>query len=285
MDHRWQPVEQDSKRTVAIIWQPVASPLQMVTETHSDGIDISAFVVRCNHGPSEGSVAVSWHLELYEVDQPQPGHIVEFRAGGAMIWWGVIEALTDYRLSSGQKSLTLTLRSRDASPHWRSIRRVTGIYPVATPLSVIARDVAYSAGLTDAEISIGETSVATVHSNTQLADLTAWEMLEQVGEPLGAQPMIDARGRLKIISRDIARPADIILATERILSINSAKSRPPITTVRIKWLDPNLTKVSQQNQMLATANITAGFFQLTQKKNLLFSEDGSQRAENTHMVV
>ena len=227
MDNRWQPVNQDSIRDSTIIWHPLATPLQMVAGTDSDGVDISAYVTKASHSASEGNVTVTWHLELYEADQPQPGQIIEFRLDDQLLWWGLIEALTDYRLSSGQKSLTLTLRSRDASPHWRNIRRVTEIYPVATPLSVIARDIAYTLGLTDAEIGFGETSVTTVHSNTQLADLTAWEMLEKLAQPLGVQPLVDARGVLKVISRDIARPADIILDVDRILSVTAARSRPP----------------------------------------------------------
>ncbi|WP_177198068.1 hypothetical protein [Nitrosomonas communis] len=224
-------------------------------------------------------------MELYEIDQPQPGQIIECRLDGQLLWWGMIESLNDYRLSSGVRSLTLTLRSRDASSHWRNVRRVTEIYPVATPLSVIARDIAYTLGLTDAEIGFGETSVTTVHSNTQLADLTAWEMLEKLAEPLGVQPFVDARGVLKTISRDITRPADIVLTTERIISVTAAKSRPLLTAVKVRWLDPNLTKVSQQDQILASINITAGFFQLKQTKRVSFSEDETQRAENTYLVI
>ncbi|SFL93504.1 hypothetical protein [Nitrosomonas communis] len=285
MNHRWQPFAQDSVKNIAIIWHPTATPLQMVEGTHADGVDISAFVTRASHSAAEGNVTVTWHLELYEVDQPQPGQIIEFRLDDQLLWWGVIESLNGYRLSSGVRSLTLTLRSRDASPHWRNVRRVTEIYPVATPLSVIARDIAYTLGLSDAEIGFGETSVTTVHSNTQLADLTAWEMLEKLAEPLGVQSFVDARGVLKTISRDITRPVDIVLTTERIISVTAAKSRPPLTAVKVRWLDPNLTKVSQQDQLLASINITAGFFQLKQKKRIAFSEDETQRAENTYLVI
>lgn len=285
MDTRWQPIGQDSLVNYSIFWHPQATPLQMVEDSHSDEINISEFVTRASHGARDGAVTVTWHLELYENDQPQPGQIIEYRLEGILLWWGIIEALTDYRLSSGQKSLTLTLRTRDASPYWRNIRRISDIYPVATPLSVIARDIAASLGLTSPEIGFSDTATTTVHSNTQLADLTAWEMFEKLAEPLGLAPLVDARGVLKVISRDITRPSDIILTTERINSVTGAKSRPPITAVRIKWLDPHLTKVSQQDQLLATATITAGFFQLKQKKRVSFSDDETQRAENTYLVI
>jgi hypothetical protein len=257
----------------------------MVTGTHTDGVALTAFVSRVSHSASDASVTLNWHQELNGAAQPQPGTLLELRLDGQLLWWGVIEALNDYRLSSGTRTLALTARSRDASTWWREIRRVSALYPVATPLSVIARDIAVSLGLTDSEIAFGESAATTVHSNTQLADLSAWEMLEKIWNPLGQSPFIDARGVLKTISRDLSRAADIVLTNERIIAIGAAKSRPPLTLVRIKWLDPHLTKVSQQNQKLAAETITAGYFQIHQKKYIQFSADGTQRAENTYLVI
>jgi hypothetical protein len=285
MDTRWQAVTQDTSRAAQVWHHPTATPVQMVTATHTDGVDLTAFVSRVSHSASDASVTLNWHQELNGAAQPQPGTLLELRLDGQLLWWGVIEALNDYRLSSGTRTLTLTARSRDASTLWREIRRVSALYPVATPLSVIARDIAASLGLTDSEIAFGESAATTVHSNTQLADLSAWEMLEKIWHPLGQSPFIDARGMLKTISRDISRAADIVLANERIIAIGAAKSRAPLTLVRIKWLDPHLTKVSQQNQKLAAETITAGYFQIHQKKHIPFSADGTQRAENTYLVV
>lgn len=286
MDNRWSDgFAQDSKKDIKVYWHPTATPVQLVIGTHTDSVDISPYVTRASQSPREGSVTVTWHLELYEIDQPRPGQIIEFRMHGIVLWWGIIESLNDYRLSSGVKSLTFTLRSRDASPYWRSVRGVTRLYPVATLLHVIARDIAYMIGLTDPEIGFGNTTVSTVHSNTQLADLTAWDAFEILAQPLGVEPFVDARGVLKVISRDITRPSDYYLSTARLISVTASSFRPPITAVRIKWLDPKLTKVSQQNQVLGNASITAGFFQIKQKKRIQFSDDNTQRAENTYMVI
>lgn len=285
MDMSWQPYTQDNVRAAQVWHHPSATPLQMIMETHADGVNLTVFASRITHSAGEASVTLNWHQELNGSAQPQPGTLLEIRLNGQLLWWGVIEALNDYRLSSGTRTLTLTARSRDASPLWREVRRISSLYPVATPLSVIARDIALSLGLTEGEITMGDTSATTVHTNTQLADLSAWEMLEKIWNPLGLSPFMDARGRLKTISRDITRPADIELTAERIISVGAAKSRPSLTAVRVKWLDPHLTKVSQQAQMLANATITAGYFQIRQKKNVQFSNDGTQRAENTYLVV
>ena len=285
MDARWQPLARDSIRAASVWHHPSATPLQMVSGTHSDGVNLTAFASRISHSASEASVTLNWHAELNGAAQPQPGTLLELRLDGQLLWWGIIEALNDYRLSSGTRSLTVTARSRDASPLWRELRRVSALYPVATPLSVIARDIALSLGLTGAEILFGDSAATTVHSNTQLADLSAWEMLAKIWQPLGREPLVDARGVLKTISRDISRAADIVLTAEQIIAIGAAKSRPPLTLVRVKWLDPNLTKVSQQSQKLAAETITAGYFQIHQKKHVQFSADGTQRAENTYLVI
>ena len=47
---------------------------------------------------------------------------------------------------------------------WRNVPRVTDIYPTATPLAVIARDVAESLGLTGAEMLLPASSGYTIHS-------------------------------------------------------------------------------------------------------------------------
>ena len=118
----------------------------------------------------------------------------------------------------------------------------------------------------------------TVHSNTQLADLSAWDMLEQIYLPGGNAPFVDARGRLKTISRDVSRPAAVVLTEDRTIAVTGARNRPAVNIVRVRWLDPNLTRVEQQDQVLANATITAGFFQLEQNKDISFSDDPTQRA-------
>lgn len=285
MDLRWSPVGSDTKRNTSTWYHPSATPLEMVTGTHVDGIDLSEFATRLSHSASEGQVTLSWHRELDGAAQPKPGHILELREGGMTLWWGIIEGLNDYRLSSGQRVLNVLARSRDASPFWRETRRISELYPVGTPLHFISSEVAESVGLTAPEMMIPESSNCTVHSNTQLADLTAWEMLEKLNAPQGLSPFVDAIGRLKFISRDILRASDAVLTDERLLSVSAAKARPPLTAIKLKWLDPNLSKVIQQAQQLAAETITAGYFQIKQRKEILFSADGRQRAENTYLVI
>src|SRR5574337_2090 len=157
---------------------------------------------------------------------------------------------------------------------------------MATRLEMIARDVAEDVGMIDTEIALPPILYAVPHSNVQLADLAAWDMLESLLLPAGISPWIDGLGRLRARSRDIMRAADVALTEDRIVAVTGGRSRPPISSVQVKWLDPLLTEVAQQDQALANANITAGFFQLKQNQDVYWSEDRkSTRLNSSHHSI
>lgn len=286
MDISWTPVPLDSKRNTTVFFHTAASPLTVLLGTSVSGVEITQFCSSVRQSPQEVTVGLAWHDELYGVNQPKHGQILEIKLQGVSFWIGVIDSITDYHLASGQKSMSIVARSRDATPMWRDTRRITDIYPVGTPLNYIAKQVAYGIGLTDPEILSLYVPGYTAHSNTQLADVTPWQMFTTLMQPSGLEPYVDAKGRLKNISRDTVRSADIVLTDNtRLLNVSGSRARAPITEVKIKWLDPNLTEVSQQDRSLDNATITAGFFKLVQKKDVKFSSDNTQRARNTHLVI
>jgi hypothetical protein len=285
MDVTWDPYPLDSGRTTTVFVHS-ASPLDVLRGVSLEPVEITQFCTSVRQSPGEVSVGLAWHDELYGANQPKYGQVLEIRLEGRSFWIGIIQAINDFRLSSGQKSMTIVARSRDTSPLWRETRRLTDLYPVSTPLDYIARQICYGIGLTDFEIGTLNIPGYTVHSNTQLADLPPWQMFTVLMQPSGLEPYVDARGRLKSISRDTTRAADIVLTDNtRLLNVNGSKSRAPATEVKIKWLDPNLTEVSQQDRILDKATMTAGFFKLKLERDVAFSQDGTQRARNTHMVV
>lgn len=285
MDGTWTPASIDSERSAQVWLYADAEPLDLVTDSATGGVDLSPFATAVRQNADQTSVTLAWHHELDGAAQPAPGQLLELRLEDEQLWWGVVDAVNDYRLERGTRTLSITARSRDATPLWREVPRVTDLYPTATPLAYIARQVAYSLGLTDAEMLLPASSGYTVHSNTQLADLSGWDMLETLYLPGGYAPFVDARGRLKTYSRDVSRPADVVLTEDRIIGVSGARSRSPLTAVRVKWLDPNLTYVEQQDQPLAQATITAGFFVSSVEQDVFFSDDQRQRASGSYMVI
>lgn len=284
MDSDWSPIALDSKREVTVFLHD-ATPLEVLQES-STGVDITRHVESGRQSAKECSLTLRWHHELTGVDEPTIDQVIEVRLSDQQLWVGVLQTIDDYRTESGERSMRVVARSRDATPLWRNTRRVTPIYPLATSVSYIAEQVALAIGLDAAEISLPDVGIYTVHSNTQLADLTPWQMLTTLLQPAGLEPFVTARGRLGAISRDTQRPADIVIADERrLLRIGGSKGRPTISEVQVKWLDPLLTEVAQQTQILGQATITAGFFQVKQKKKITFSQDERQRARDTYLVV
>lgn len=285
MDGTFAPVALDSLRSASVLLYAAATPLELVSGSATGAVDLSPYATQVRQSADQVSLTLSWHHQLDGDAQPAPGQLLEVRLDDVQLWWGVIESINEYRVQRGARTMNVTARTRDASPMWREVSRVTDIYPTATPLAFIAREVAYSLGLTDAEMLLPDSSGYTVHSNTQLADLSAWDMLETLYLPGGLVPFVDGHGRLKTLSRDASRPADVVLTEERIVAVTGARARAPVTAVRINWLDPALTYVEQQDQVLANATITAGFFVSAVEQDVSFSDDGSQRAANTYMVI
>ena len=276
----------DDERSVAVAVYPVGTPIaDVVAGTAPSALDLSPHATRVQQSTGELTVSLAWHHELYGVAQPTPGQVLAVCVDGVLLAATLIESLNDYRLASGERRLTLTARSPEAFAAWREVKRVTDIYPLGTRLDQIARDIALDAGLAPAEIALPPILYAVPHSNLQLANLAAWDMLETLLLPAGLAPWIDGCGRLRAMSRDLARGADVALTDDRLVAVTRGRAAVPLSSLRLAWQDPDFTEVVQQDQSLASANITAGFFQMRQEQDVYWSDDRTQRARNTRLVI
>jgi hypothetical protein len=156
---------------------------------------------------------------------------------------------------------------------------------MGTPLDEIVSDVATAVGIADSENLIGSLAMSTPQSNAQLSQVSAWEMLEQLLLVAGLYPFTDAIGRLKAYSRDLFRASDVVLDDDRVKRVRGSKSRAPLSRLLLKWRSPTMTIVKQQDRSLASATLTAGFFQLQQRKEVWWSDDRTQRAMDTRLVI
>ncbi len=285
MDLNWAPYENDSQRDVRVLVYASATPRDVLLGIGLGAFDLTPYVSSCKQSANEVYVQLAWHTEIYGATQPAPGNLLEIKLEDKSYWIGMIQSINDYRLETGVKMMTVIARSRDATPAWREARRVTDVYGVSTTINHIVTQIAYGLGLSDEEIALPNIPLQVVHSNIQLADLPPWQMLEVTMRPAGFEPGVNARGQLRAINRDTRRPADIVLDNERLISVTGSKDKPAVSEVQIKWLDPKLWEVAQQDQKLDQATITAGFFQLRQTKDVQFGADGTQRARDTRLVI
>lgn len=286
MDSRFSaPVDLDSERAVTVSMYALGTALLDVAQGSATvDVDLTPHATSVRQTQGEVTISLAWHLELYGAAQPKARRPLSVAVNGELLFVGAIETVNDYRLSTGTRTMSLTARTRDATPAWRDQPRVTNDYPQGTRLDVIARDVAEML-LTPGEVLLPAVAVSAPQSSTQLAELSAWAMLEALLLPAGYSPAIDGLGRLCVWSRDVQRPTDIVLSEDRLLEVTGGRSTPALTRLQVKWLDPTLTRSEQQDRVLGQANITAGFFQLHQRQEIWFSDDHTQRARDTRLVI
>lgn len=276
---------EDFERAVTVtLWPKSVTYAQVLGGTATGGTDLSADVTSVRQGEAECSIRLAaWPSSCSA--QAKPGQIISIDADGNRLWNGVIDSVNDYREERGARSLQIVSRTRDGVGLWRDNRFVSGIYPSGTALERIAVDIARAMGLTSTEHKFPATGFWVPHTNAQMADMSPWDMLETVFLAAGLSPFADVLGRIRTYRRDVTRRADIVLDDSRVLAITGARARPAVNNVKLRWLDRNLSKVTQQDQVLATDSVTAGFFKLEQEREEWFSNDRRQRAQSTRMVV
>jgi len=291
MDYRWEPVPLDSFRSVKVLLHKTASIGEVRRGEAVDPVDLSPMMSQGKQSCFDVNITLNWNYELFGAEnQPAPNHVLEIQLMQAglfvTLWIGIVESVSSFTISRGERSMQLTAKSRDSLDIFRTAKRVTALFPQLTDMAYIAGKIAKSAGLDDDEIVLPISGMTTSHTNTQLADMSAWDMLTNLFLPLSWTPFMDGQGRLKAASRDVQGAiADVVLEPERVVKVVAQRQRPPATRLKVKWLDPTLKKSLQQGRKLADQTMTTGWFLPFLKKTIYFSDDKTQRAVNTYMVT
>ncbi len=284
MDLRWSPIAQDALRncTVELYAADAAStvPAAVVQGLVAPLRDLTPLVVRARQTDADLTVTLTWHDELVGSTMPQPGQWLAARLNGTLLCVMLIEAVNDYRLRAGERSMTLTARTRDGASSWRDDPITTPRYPQGTLLSVIAEQVAVQLGMDGAEVDFPSAAgMGTPQAWYQATSITAWELVTQCLVVQGYQPFVDVLGRLRAYSRDVLRAADVVVPVERVIGYVGSRGTTPIEKLRVKWRQPLPEKVSQSEQVLGSAAITGGFWKPNATREIYWSEDRTQQAD------
>src|ERR1017187_6139305 len=203
MDNRWLPPTQNSVNDYSVLLHQTAQISDVRTGVATDGVDLSPFMSAGTQSPMEVVVTIDFNDEFYGANQPVPGNLIEVQSDGQCLWVGIVDTLTSYAVSYGQRRMTITARSREGFDLWKLVKRVTSLYPTMTNLTSILQDVLAATGLQVDEILVDPSSYYTAHSNTQFSNETTWDIVNQVMLPMGLTPFIDWGGRLKGASREL----------------------------------------------------------------------------------
>lgn len=298
MDGRWAPPNRDRFLDYKVILHPTAGINTVRTGQYAnesppmedDSVDLTDFLANGTQSAFECTVTLNWRLELFGAAQPYAGQVLEIQAYDSSsanylaIWLGIIDSVSSYTMERGERSMQLIARSRDSQPAWKTTKRITPLYPQLTDMAYIARAVAMNVGMTAEEIVFPMSSMLTSHANTQMADMTAWEMIEAVLLPMGWAPFVDSLGRLRTSDRTLqGRQPDIVLEDEATVKAAGSSMRPQTSRLRVVWLNPVLKKSLQQQRLIQTVNLTFGWYLPYWKHTVYFSDDKTQRAQNTRM--
>lgn len=266
---------------------PDATPVDLIVGSVGLTVrDLTPYVQSLTQSELEMTLQLRYNRELSGANRPASGQLVQLRDGTDVLFNGIIDTISNEREVRGDRAMDVVVRRRDAFPWWRDVHAVSEVFGVGADLGAVARSVAKNnLGLIDQETQLPNLGITVVHDTIQFSDVTALEMLQTILEPALAEPYIDAVGRVKIISRNLERDPSVNLTWAQVGAMEYSGSRLPLTAVKVKWLDPELTEVVQANQPLAQAQLTCGVFLPASQTEVFWSADRRQRAKNTSLQV
>ena len=169
-----------------------------------------------------------------------------------------------------------------------NLKVTTEKFPEGVDLGEMAVTIAQKyMGLGQNEILMGNQGFTSKHITNQIVEHPALQALWELLFPVGKKPKFDSLGRLVAVDVNLNKAAARIytdgdtLITSKLINPNDVEVA---NSVVIKGLDYILSKVIQEQQLLTEFEITTGFFDENYDERIYYSQDHSQRAENTFLV-
>lgn len=186
-------------------------------------------------------------------------------------------------------SAKVTAFSRDNNQALKRRLITSHTYTVGTELGSILQDVANAyLGFTTPEIRIpASIGMQTLFISTQLSQMAPWDAVTKILETVGRVPFIDGDGRLSWYNKRMNRAPDRILSDYKdILDYQVPENNKDVyNKIKVTFIDSNLSKSEGTDQKLGTAQVTTGFFSMGEKLACYWSDDHTQRAENTRLKI
>lgn len=183
---------------------------------------------------------------------------------------------------AAQAFYTVTAHGREE--RFLNQRITTEVFEADTDLGEMAVYVAEELmGLDRREILFGNFAKITRHLSNQLVDENALTALWHLMFPAGRKPCFDGWGRLGSANVRLDKsPARIYADDECLVSVAATPNDVEVNnSVVVKGLNHELTKVAQERQVLASIEVTTGYFDAVYKERVYYSSDRKQRAQNT----
>lgn len=143
-------------------------------------------------------------------------------------------------------------------------------------------------GLGQNEILFGSQGVVTKHLVNQIVETPALQAIWECLFPAGKKPKFDSLGRLVAVDANLFKPPARVYSAGDML-IRSKRAAPNEVEVNnsvvLRGLAHELTKILSEDQLLVDFQVTTGFFDEEYNEKIYYSDDHSQRADETHLVT
>ncbi len=163
----------------------------------------------------------------------------------------------------------------------------TDSFPGPVDVGQIAYEIARGPmGLGQNEILFGAMGFQTLHVTNQIVGLPPLQALYECMFPAGKKPKFDAMGCLTAVDVNLDKPAVRIYSNLSTV-VHSVIATPNDVEVNnqviLRGLDHVMTKVVQDAQLLSSVPITTGFFDSSFDRAEYYSQDHTQRAQDTYV--
>lgn len=278
------------------LWREVAVYLYRSEKAYriSSGVatpilELTQFVNSLSITDSSAQLKLAFRKTFFDCDnQPRPGDMLSIVVDGTLRSITIVDQISDFVESRGSRSMSVKGRSRDGFDGWRTVTATSPTFPLGTNYLRIMQVICEQLmALNSSDTNLPLIDYSVPHSNVQFGDMTPWDMLSSVAVASGLEPFVDVLCRVSAFKTDTLRAADISIDNSKLISFGTGRqtNKSGTASVKLAWLDPQLKKQYQVDQVLGNEIITAGFFKLKVVRKVYFSSDRRQRAEDTYMKI
>lgn len=245
-------------------------------------VDITEFATSIKVSESSLRVSIAYSTEFLAcAAQPKVGHLLAASTDGQIRFLGIISSIDAFHEERGERRIDLTSRTREGIGGWKTHRAVSPVFPLGTNLSIMLSQICEDLmSLKDSEYAFPGISYAVPHSNAQFNDETPWNMVTTILEAANYVPFVSVLNQVNAYSKAVINVQPLPIPLDRLISKTGASKQLTYDRVRLRWLDQNLSKTTQQSQMLYNTAMTAGYFDRIQEEEAWWSDDRRQRAED-----
>jgi len=136
------------------------------------------------------------------------------------------------------------------------------------------------------EVRFGAQGFRSQHVSNQIVSTNCLDALWQLFFTVGKKPKFDAQGRLVAVDVNLDKPAARIFSRGDVTveqSIAAPNDLEVNNEVELHGLSATLTKAVQAMQFLFSVDVVTGFFDSSYDRVFFYSDDRSQRAQNTFL--